>query len=276
MHGLIDVTKTQWSANGYKVDCVVVLNLIAKFRAVAGVTAAAAALFGANPAFANSAAATADIAAPLRAAQAERQSALGSADEEFRQLFSSWQSLDKPQSAGFAAASTSLPTVSGLAALPIRRISAAVSIPSRMPVEGVHLTSSYGMRWHPVLGGRRAHKGVDLAGPIGTPVHATADAVVAKAEWFSSYGLYVQLEHGADIETRYGHMSRLNVAAGQHVHKGDVIGYIGTTGRSTGPHLHYEVRIAGVAVNPIPYMQAGEVLAASAPSTEIGEGGPDE
>jgi murein DD-endopeptidase MepM/ murein hydrolase activator NlpD len=79
--------------------------------------------------------------------------------------------------------------------------------------------------------------------------------VVSKAEWFSSYGLYVALEHGADIQTRYGHMSRLNVYAGQRVRKGDVIGYIGSTGRSTGPHLHYEVRIAGLAVNPVPYMQ---------------------
>jgi murein DD-endopeptidase MepM/ murein hydrolase activator NlpD len=250
---------------------VIVFSLIAKFRTLAGVTAAAATLFGANPAFANSSAATADIAAPLRAAQAEKQSALGAGDEEFRTLFASWQSLEKPQSASFAAASS----VPGISAIPMRRISTAVSIPSRMPVEGVHLTSSYGMRWHPVLGGRRAHKGVDLAGPIGTPVHATADAVVGKAEWFSSYGLYVQLEHGADIETRYGHMSRLNVAAGQHVRKGDVIGYIGTTGRSTGPHLHYEVRIAGVAVNPIPYMQAGEVLAANTSSTETGQGGPE-
>ncbi len=127
-----------------------------------------------------------------------------------------------------------------------------------MPVEGVRLTSDYGMRWHPVRGGRRAHKGVDLAGPVGTPIHATADATVSKAEWFSSYGLFVSLEHGADIQTRYGHMSRLNVYAGQRVRKGDVIGYLGSTGRSTGPHLHYEVRIAGAAVNPVPYMQADQ------------------
>ena len=96
--------------------------------------------------------------------------------------------------------------------------------------------------------------------------------MVEKAEWFSGYGLYVQLDHGAALETRYGHMSRLNVASGQRVRKGDVIGYVGSTGRSTGPHLHYEVRIAGEAMNPIPYMQAGEFLAVA----EGGRGGPEE
>ncbi len=259
----------------------IAVKFIARCRSLAGLAAAVVTLFGANPAMANSSNA-ADIAAPLRAAQAARQSApqsaLGNGDDEFRALFSSWQSLDKPQSAALAAASArpAVPGFSG-SGFAARRSIASVSIPSRMPVEGVHLTSEYGMRWHPVLGGRRAHKGVDLAGPIGTPVHATADGVVGRAEWFSSYGLYVQLEHGADIETRYGHMSRLNVAAGQMVHKGDVIGFIGTTGRSTGPHLHYEVRIAGQAVNPVPYMQAGEVLAAtSAPAAATGMGDGEE
>jgi murein DD-endopeptidase MepM/ murein hydrolase activator NlpD len=132
---------------------------------------------------------------------------------------------------------------------------ASVAVPSRMPVEGASLTSGFGMRNHPVLGGRRQHSGVDLAMPTGTPVYATADGVVSKAEWFSSYGLFISLEHGAAIQTRYGHLSRLAVAAGQPVKKGDLVGYVGTTGRSTGPHLHYEVRIAGAAVNPIPYMQ---------------------
>ncbi len=229
----------------------VVLNIVARVRALAIATAAAASFFVAAPAMANSSAASADIAAPLRAAQASRQTALGSGDEEFRQLFSSWQSLDRPQVATAAFAASSM------TALPLRRPTTGVSIPSMIPVEGVHLTSAYGMRWHPVTGGRHVHKGVDLAGPVGTPVHASADGIVEKAEWFSSYGLYVAIEHGGDIETRYGHMSRLNVAAGEHVYKGDVIGYIGTTGRSTGPHLHYEVRIAGEAVNPMPYMQGG-------------------
>lgn len=222
----------------------VAFTVFAKVRTAAGAIVAAVALLGSAPAFANSSA-NADIAAPLRAAQAAKasvavQGALGSSDEQFRHLFSSWQSLDKaPAFAAATAISTAAPKV---------------SIPSRVPVDGYRLTSEYGMRVHPVLGGRRAHKGIDLATPVGTPVHAPADGMVGKAEWFSSYGLYIQLEHGGDMETRYGHLSRLNVAAGQFVHKGDVIGYVGTTGRSTGPHLHYEVRVAGEAVNPIPYM----------------------
>ncbi len=145
-----------------------------------------------------------------------------------------------------------------------------------MPVQSPRLTSAFGMRWHPVLGGHRPHEGVDLAGPVGTPVHATGDGVIGRADWFGSYGLFVEIEHGGQLETRYGHMSRLNVAAGQAVHRGDVIGYIGTTGRTTGPHLHYEVRVDGVPVNPMPYMQgAGSAelarAAASADTTDAGD-----
>lgn len=231
-----------------------VLNgFIAKVHAVAGSLFAAAALF-ANPALANSSA-NADIAAPLRAAQAAKPATGG--EEQFRRLFASWQAIEKQQGpsqkANLAAASRTGP-IASFGATPFQR--SAVSIPSRIPVEGVRLTSDYGMRVHPVLGGRRAHKGVDLAAPVGTPIYATADGTISRADWFSSYGLYVSIEHGGNLETRYGHMSRLNVAAGQQVRKGDIIGFVGTTGRSTGPHLHYEVRVAGEAVNPVPYMQA--------------------
>ena len=222
------------------------------FRKGLGALAALAITVCATPALANSAA-TADIAAPLRAAQAERPTALGNRDEQFKALFSRWQSMD-----GTTGSATK----------------SIVSIPSLMPVDGVHLSSDYGMRIHPVLGGRRQHKGIDLAGAVGTPVHAAADGTVSRADWFSSYGLFVSLEHGGTLQTRYGHMSRLNVAAGQQVHKGDVIGYIGTTGRSTGPHLHYEVRIAGAAVNPVPYIQAGAYqLALASADTSLGQGG---
>ena len=214
----------------------------------------------ASPAFANSAAA-ADIAAPLRAAAAAKPSALGSGDSEFRQLFASWQSLDT------TIVSTAVPT--------IRRSLTGISIPSRMPLDSASLTSGFGMRVHPILGVRRGHKGIDLASPVGTPIRATADGVVGRADWFSSYGLYVSLEHGGNLETRYGHMSRLNVAAGQTVHKGDVIGYVGTTGRSTGPHLHYEVRVAGEAVNPVPYMHTNDIQLASG-TAALAVGGPDE
>lgn len=196
----------------------------------------------ATPAIANSSAAAVDVSEQVREAQ---NNSIGSGDTRFRQLFASWEALDNAGPTGPA-------------------VKASVSIPSRMPLDGSHTSSSYGMREHPVLGGRRAHKGIDLAAPTGTPVYATADGIIGRAEWFSSYGLYIQIEHGADLETRYAHMSRLAVAAGERVKKGDIIGYVGSTGRSTGPHLHYEVRMDGVAVNPMPYMvetQAQQALA---------------
>jgi murein DD-endopeptidase MepM/ murein hydrolase activator NlpD len=230
---------------------VILFSLLTKFRSLAGIAAAAASLVSVNPAFAN-VSANADITAPLRAVQAAKQNASTSGDEEFRQLFNSWQSLDQ----GRSLAAASLPTRSASLGMTVLQPT-TVSIPSLVPVEGLALTSGFGMRWHPVLGGRRQHKGVDLAAPAGTPIFAAADGVVGRADWFAGYGLFVALEHGGTIETRYGHMSRLNVFAGQSVHKGDLIGYVGTTGRTTGPHLHYEVRIDGVAVNPMPYLQAG-------------------
>ncbi len=186
----------------------------------------------------------------------------GGEDEQFKKLFSSWQNFEETGHAALAASAGRSPL--SAAARAAAGIAGPVSIPSRTPLNGLTMTSNFGMRVHPVLGGMRAHKGVDLSAPVGTPIYATADGVVGKASWFGGYGLYVQLEHGNDLETRYGHMSRLAVAEGQHIHKGDVLGYVGTTGRSTGPHLHYEVRVNGVAVNPIPYMQQDRVsLAAS-------------
>lgn len=248
---------------------------VLKLRSIAGFVVAALSLGAAAPAFAN-ASANADIIAPLRASQAAKsQSGNGSGDDEFRTLFNSWQKLD----GGRALAASTQPKrsaiVPGLTGVSTQvAIPGTVSIPSLMPLESGLLRSSFGMRNHPVLGGRRAHKGVDLAAPSGTPIYASADGIVSKAEWFSSYGLYVSLEHGGDIQTRYGHMSRLNVYNGQKVKKGELIGYVGSTGRSTGPHLHYEVRVAGAAVNPIPYMQGGDfkpaTLAAAASAPAMG------
>jgi murein DD-endopeptidase MepM/ murein hydrolase activator NlpD len=221
---------------------------------------AAASLFlAAHPALANASAST-DISAPLRTAQAEK-SVSGSEDDQFRKLFSSWQSYESTGSAALAASSGRSPL--SAAARAAAGIAGPVSIPSRTPLAGLTMTSNFGMRVHPIFGGMRAHKGIDLSAPVGTPIYATADGVVGKAAWFGGYGLYVQLEHGNDLETRYGHMSRLNVAEGQTVHKGDILGYVGTTGNSTGPHLHYEVRVDGVAVNPVPYMQSDRVALAA-------------
>ncbi len=201
----------------------------------------ALACFFSVPAMANSAA-SADIAAPLRAAEAARNGTTAApADDEFHKLFASWKALETGGPLGAAA--------------PAQR-NGGVSIPSLVPVSSNRaMSSGFGMRVHPVLGGLRAHKGIDLPATTGTPIHASADGVVGKADWFGGYGLFVELEHGSGMETRYGHMSRIAVAEGQRVRKGDVIGYVGSTGRSTGSHLHYEVRIGGEAVNPIPYMQ---------------------
>ncbi|MES2491780.1 MAG: M23 family metallopeptidase [Pseudomonadota bacterium] len=248
----------------------VALVIFPKVRAAVAAVAALASIFGANPSFANSSA-NADILAPLRAAQAAKQQ---TGDDEFRQLFASWQSMDRGGAARTNLVASAMPSrtagvIPGFA-------SQAVSIPSRIPVDGVKLTSDFGMRWHPVTGGRRQHKGIDLGAAVGTPIYAAADGMVSRADWFSSYGLFVALQHGGTIETRYGHMSRLAVAAGQTVRKGDIIGYVGSTGRSTGPHLHYEVRIAGEAVNPLPYLQAGRVAHATSGEARMAMGGADD
>lgn len=122
--------------------------------------------------------------------------------------------------------------------------------PEGMPLNG-RLSSQYGLRTHPILGGTRFHDGVDLAAPAGTPIRATSDGVVERAAWTGGYGLMVEVNHGQGTETLYGHMERMAVSAGQSVKKGDVLGYVGSTGLSTGPHLHYEVRQSGHAVNPL-------------------------
>lgn len=187
-------------------------------------------------------------------------------DQRFKTLFTSWTALERTS----PTLSTGVEINAYSSPVPQRTI----SVPSRMPLEGAQLTSGYGMRSHPVLGGRRQHQGIDLAAPSGTPVYATADGVVGRADWYSSYGLYISVNHGAAMETRYAHLSRLAVTAGDFVKKGDIIGYVGSTGRSTGPHLHYEVRVEGVAVNPIPYMVESETQLAYARDRGLtGQGG---
>lgn len=123
-------------------------------------------------------------------------------------------------------------------------------LPRFLPVSARLMTSGFGSRYHPILGVQRSHLGVDLAVPSGTPIAATADGVVSFAAWDGGYGLLVAIDHGGGIETRYAHMSRIAVSSGQRVHTGDVLGYVGTTGLSTGPHVHYEVRVNGQAVSP--------------------------
>lgn len=127
------------------------------------------------------------------------------------------------------------------------------STPSIWPVRG-WVTSRYGSRISPFSGIQKLHEGLDIAAQTGTPVVASADGVVIKAAFSTGYGNMVELSHGYGIRTLYAHNSRLNVKAGQRVHRGDVIAYAGDSGSSTGPHLHYEVKVNGLPVNPVKYL----------------------
>ncbi|GAB4296487.1 MAG: DUF5930 domain-containing protein [Roseovarius sp.] len=128
---------------------------------------------------------------------------------------------------------------------------AAQKVPLAIPVKTrFRYTSGFGMRWG------RMHKGTDFAGDYGAPIYATADGVVTHAGWESGYGRLVTIKHDFGFETRYAHMSRIRVKKGQRVSRGDRIGDMGSSGRSTGTHLHYEVRIDGKAVNPMTYIKA--------------------
>lgn len=120
----------------------------------------------------------------------------------------------------------------------------------RQPVAGGRLTSSFGMRRHPLLGYSRLHKGMDFGAAYGSPIVAATDGTVDFAGWHGGHGKYVRVNHGAGLATGYAHMSRIVAKPGQRVSQGQVIGYVGSTGLSTGPHLHYEVYKNGTAINP--------------------------
>jgi murein DD-endopeptidase MepM/ murein hydrolase activator NlpD len=160
------------------------------------------------------------------------------ADPTFKQLFMSWKKLDNLQDG-------------------------AIAVPSEKPVRTAAFTSGYGVRSDPFQGRAAMHAGIDLSGPLGTPIYATADGVVTTSGWNNGgYGNLIKIDHGRGIETRYGHLSAISVRAGQRIKRGDLIGRMGSTGRSTGSHLHYEVRIDGRAVNPIPFMKSNDYLLA--------------
>ncbi|MFK7938005.1 MAG: DUF5930 domain-containing protein [Roseovarius sp.] len=128
---------------------------------------------------------------------------------------------------------------------------AAQKAPFAIPVKNAfRYTSGFGMRWG------RMHNGTDFAAPHGTPIYSTADGVVVHAGWQSGYGRLVKIQHEFGIETRYAHLSRINVKVGQRVSRGQKIAAMGNTGRSTGTHLHYEVRVGGRPVNPMIYIKA--------------------
>lgn len=126
--------------------------------------------------------------------------------------------------------------------------------PSLWPIEG-RIASSFGEREDPFNGEGAFHSGIDIDAPYGTPVRAAADGDVADAATVSGYGRQVMLDHGHDVRTIYAHLSSIAVFPGQHVSRGQVIGYVGQSGRATGPHLHYEVRVHNVPVNPHKYLR---------------------
>jgi murein DD-endopeptidase MepM/ murein hydrolase activator NlpD len=174
------------------------------------------------------------------------------ADPQFRALFQSWKRLEQLQHG-------------------------IVAIPSQRPVDAVSFTSGFGVRSDPFRGGSAMHAGVDISGPIGTAIYATADGMVGRAQWANGYGNLIELVHGKGIQTRYGHLSAILVAPGARVTRGQLIGRMGSTGRSTGSHLHYEVRLDGHAVNPMPFLQSASYLVAMqdrARGTAIAMGGP--
>lgn len=134
---------------------------------------------------------------------------------------------------------------------------AAQKAPFATPVKlAFRFTSQFGFRRDPKTGGRRMHKGVDFAASTGTPLYATADGVVTHSGWASGYGRLVKIQHDFGVETRYAHMSKLRVKVGQRVSRGQLIGDMGASGRVTGVHLHYEVRVGGKAVNPMIFIKA--------------------
>lgn len=143
--------------------------------------------------------------------------------------------------------------------------------PSLWPIEG-RVASSFGEREDPFNGEGAFHSGIDIDAPMGTPVRAAGDGDVAEAGMASGYGREIVLDHGHDLSTVYGHLSAIAVLPGQHVTRGQVIGYVGQSGRATGPHLHYEVRVHNVPVNPHKYLRMTyEQLASTGTSAMNGQ-----
>lgn len=136
-----------------------------------------------------------------------------------------------------------------------RRLRQLNAEPSIWPVQGRLIMSSYGQRTDPFSGEGAFHKGVDISAPAGMGVRSTADGIVIHAEWVpGGYGRLIVIDHGGGLQTYYAHLSKIYVRAGQEVRRGDVVGAVGSSGRATAPHLHYEVRIGGAPVNPYRFL----------------------
>lgn len=161
----------------------------------------------------------------------------GPFEAPFRNLLASWNRLDSLERA-------------------------SLSIPAIVPVKSFHHSSGYGYRHDPFTGGGAFHTGVDLAGRHGEPVMAAAGGVVTRAAYWGAYGRMVEIDHGRGLVTRYGHLSAIKARAGERVEPGAVVGLMGSSGRSTGTHLHYEVRYEDRALNPLPFLRAADDLLA--------------
>jgi murein DD-endopeptidase MepM/ murein hydrolase activator NlpD len=132
------------------------------------------------------------------------------------------------------------------------------AVPLRKPVTSeIDTTSNFGVRIDPFLGRPAMHTGLDFRGNTGDPIRATAGGTITHAGWTGGYGNMVEIDHGNSLSTRYGHLSEIEASVGQSVKVGQVIGRLGSSGRSTGPHLHYETRIDGEAVDPERFLRAG-------------------
>jgi murein DD-endopeptidase MepM/ murein hydrolase activator NlpD len=143
----------------------------------------------------------------------------------------------------------------------VRLTRAISSVPVRKPVDGdIDPASGFGVRVDPFTSSPAMHTGLDLHGEIGDIVRATADGKVTAAGWSGGYGRVIDIDHGNGLSTRYGHLSSIDVRVGQSVRNGQIIGKVGSTGRSTGPHLHYETRVRGAAVDPQKFLRAGQRL----------------
>lgn len=159
------------------------------------------------------------------------------AEPRFKDLFLSWKKLDTLQAA-------------------------LAAVPAFMPVKDFRYTSGYGFRYDPFNGNGAMHAGIDMAGAYGEPIYASASGTVLQAGRANGYGNLVELGHGKGIDTRYGHLAQVLVKPGEKVRQGQLIGRMGSTGRSTGVHLHFEVRVDGRAVNPRPFLDSSNYILA--------------
>ena len=172
--------------------------------------------------------------------------------EEVKYSFDRLQSLRSSALTGAATAALSMGMTHNASLTEWMR---AAAVPVLWPVIGP-ITGSFGERIDPFNGEGAFHSGVDISCRYGEPVMAPADGVVTYADYYNGYGRMLQIDHGGGVTTRYGHLSGFAVGDGQSVHKGQVIGYVGLSGRSTGPHLHYEVRIHDTPVNPHKFLRS--------------------